>query len=182
MGECFQAYDHLFLSGRRNLLMLAANTSNTNTTIFHWRHIGSGETLGDQWDVYFLLSAYCLSEIFPEECQLQFSVANMVAVISCSLIKVICMLALLLTHHTPTLVTLGDAIASFFDETHCARVGRATMSKEKGIADEWAKARNRGQSGFQPVSPHARLFYRQIWGYRWFRAASVRRWLFCNSL
>lgn len=58
------------------------------------------------------------------------------------------MLALLLTHHTPTLVTLGDAVASFFDDAHHERVGRATMSKEKGIADEWAKARKRGPSGF----------------------------------
>lgn len=134
----------------------------------------------DQWGLPVLQFDYCLSETISEKCRLQFSFTIMVVVIFCNLVKATCMLTILLTHKTATLVTLGDAVSSFIDDPDPTTVGRCTMAKEKVI--EWAKSQKPEKPVPQPAMPQARYNYSQTRGHYWFGAASVRRWLFCNIL
>jgi len=58
---------------------------------------------------------YCLAEPFPEDCKLEFSVALLIVVIVANAIKVIAMTALFFQVGKPSLITIGDAIASFLE-------------------------------------------------------------------
>lgn len=58
---------------------------------------------------------YCMSQAVEERCALHFSRAILLVVIGCNAIKFGCLLWTLLRCRDPTLVTLGDAIASFLE-------------------------------------------------------------------
>lgn len=58
---------------------------------------------------------YCLSQPVAEHCKLQFSVAIMIVVIICNMIKTVCMTTISWKQDPEPLVTLNDAIASFLD-------------------------------------------------------------------
>ncbi|PVH88350.1 hypothetical protein DL98DRAFT_648494 [Cadophora sp. DSE1049] len=58
---------------------------------------------------------YCLAEPFPEDCKLEFSVALLAVVIVANAIKVAAMIALFFQVGKPSLITIGDAIASFLE-------------------------------------------------------------------
>lgn len=110
---------------------------------------------------------YCLSQPVQERCKFQFSLPIMVVVISCNLIKAICMGFMAWKRDKAPLVTLGDAIASFLDqpdpttEGNCA-VGKSRFKKSK-VWDRYPS-----QWTAKPV--------------RWFRAASLSRWAICSVL
>ena len=110
---------------------------------------------------------YCLSKREEEHCKLQFSLAIMIVVIICNLIKTICMSSIAWKQDLEPLVTLGDAIASFLDRPDVTTDGSCIAGKTQFI-----KGRSWGLhlSRWDP-----KLL-------RWFRAASLRRWLFCNVL
>ena len=110
---------------------------------------------------------YCLSKPVVEHCKLQLSVTIMIVVISCNMIKTVCMTTVLWKQDSEPLVTLGDAIASFLDRPD-------VTTKQNCVA---------GRTRFED---------RKYWGlllsrwdprrFRWFRAASRRRWIVCNVL
>ena len=110
---------------------------------------------------------YCLSVPKEEHCKLQFSLAIMVVVIVCNLIKTVCMGTIAWKQDPEPLVTLGDAIASFLDrpdvttKRNCI-AGKARFEKSKS----WASLSRRWDSKSLLL----------------FRAASSRRWVFCNIL
>ena len=56
---------------------------------------------------------YCPSEPTEKHCTFQFNITIMSLVISCNLVKMLCMLTILLYHTSKPLATLGDAIKSF---------------------------------------------------------------------
>ena len=86
MKSCIQAYSNQFISGRRNLLAEAADTSITNITIEDCPGV---DLCPINWMKMRRQNDYCLSEIVPEKCQLQVSVTIMVVVIFCNLAKAI---------------------------------------------------------------------------------------------
>ena len=110
---------------------------------------------------------YCLSVPAEEHCKLQFSLAIMIVVIVCNLIKTFCMGTIAWKQDPEPLVTLGDAIASFMDrpdvttEGNCI-AGKARFEKSKS----WDSLPRRWDSK----------------SLRLFRAASSRRWYVCNIL
>ena len=110
---------------------------------------------------------FCLSKPEEEHCKLEFSLAIMSVVIICNTMKAICMGIIAWKHDNEPLVTLGDALASFLDRYdtttrgHCIR-GKVHFEKRRA----WDR---------HPSRWHQNTM-------RWFRAASLRRWLICNTL
>ncbi len=110
---------------------------------------------------------YCLTKPDEEHCRLQFSLAIMIIVITCNLLKTICMSIIAWKQDREPLVTLGDAVASFLDRPDMTTKGNCIVGK----------TRFKGSKSWD--------FFQSRWGrkrLRWFRAASSRRWLFCNIL
>jgi hypothetical protein len=111
--------------------------------------------------------AYCLSQTVPDICRLQFSLPIMVIVIFCNVVKLVCIL-LTLWKHRITLVTLGDAIASFLERPDPTTEGMCTMT----LAD--------AKSGWWLTKPSPRP-----WEYtrysRW-QAVGKARWISTNLL
>lgn len=143
---CLQAYSNQFISGRRNLLMVAAKTSSTDASIFVSQHFSHSD-LGTVFDLvpdwknkisttklvetnFESAIDYCLSERVHEKCQLQFSVIIMVVIISCSLVKAICMLSTLLRQKIPTLVTLETLCPHFLMTPILQHLGDVPCQKE----------------------------------------------------
>lgn len=121
----------------------------------------------EDWSVQGCSIQYCLSQRATENCKLQFSLAIMITVIMCNLIKVICLSVIVWTRDQKPLVTLGDAIASFLEKPDPNTAGCCIFGKLRfetnhhwhPLALGWAAESN-----------------------SWFRAASKRRWFFCNFL
>lgn len=110
---------------------------------------------------------YCLSQPVQEHCKLQFSLAIMIVLISCNLVKAICMGFIAWKRDAEPLVTLGDAIKSFLNQPDPTTEGNCVV----------------GKSRFETSKVWGRL--PSTWAAeptRWFRAASIRRWLVCNIL
>jgi hypothetical protein len=110
---------------------------------------------------------HCLSEVVPDECRLQFSIPIMCIVILCNLTKLICILLTLLRKEV-TLLTLGDAIASFLEYPDPTTRGMCTVSM-KDI-----------KSGYWPDDPQPRQWFPR-WYFRW-HAVGLSRWISSNVL
>ena len=110
---------------------------------------------------------YCLSRPIEEHCKLQFSLAIMIVVITCNLIKTICMSWMAWKRDPEPLVTIGDAIASFVNRPDVTTEGNCIAGKARF---EGNKCWDLPYSKWRPKRPHL------------FRAASLRRWVFCNIL
>lgn len=108
---------------------------------------------------------YCLGYPVEERCKLQFSLAIVIVVIVCNLMKTICMGIIVWKRDPEPLVTLGDAIASFLDRPDVTTEGNCIVRK---TPFETRRYWNLLASRWDP-----RL---------WFQAASSRRWLVCNIL
>ena len=74
---------------------------------------------------------YCLSDPVDEHCKLQFSLAIMIAVIICNLVKTICISVIAWKPDWEPLVTLGDAIASFLDRPDVTTKGNCIVGKAR---------------------------------------------------
>ena len=110
---------------------------------------------------------HCLSERVNECCKLQFSLVITIFVIMCNLIKTICIGTIAWKQDPEPLVTLGDAISSFLDRPDVTTEGNCIT----------------GRTRFETIKPWESIS--SIWEpkrLRWFRAASLRRWLVCNIL
>ncbi|KAI9770843.1 MAG: hypothetical protein M1839_003038 [Geoglossum umbratile] len=111
---------------------------------------------------------YCLSQKVDEKCKLQFSLYIMIVVIFCNLVKSVAMFLTVWKKQAQPLVTLGDAVSSFLDNPDAATKGMCLLSKSDILGGAWKR---RG----------ALKQYRPVRNF-WFRAASLKRWLICNSL
>lgn len=110
---------------------------------------------------------YCLSKSVEEHCKLQFSLAIMIVVIICNLIKTVCMSIIAWKQDPEPLVTLGDAIASFLDRPDVTTEGNCMVGKPRF---ENSRSWDLLLCRWDPKRLH------------WWRAASKRRWLACNVL
>lgn len=110
---------------------------------------------------------HCLSQRVEEHCKLQFSLAIMIGVIICNLIKTICMSTIAWRQDPEPLVTLGDAITSFLERPDVTTEGNCIEEKTRFEDDRsWGLL----------------LSNRDLKRLHWFQAASKRRWLLCNTL
>ena len=118
----------------------------------------------DDWAIGGYPISYCLSEKFPEQCELQFSVPILAIVIVCNIIKVVAMFLCSRLSKDEPLITVGDATASFLDIPDSTTAGLCMLS---------GKGFRRGKIANQGISPR---FWRSK-GHSWFSAASKVRWL-----
>ena len=110
---------------------------------------------------------YCLAQKVEEHCKLQFSLAIMLIVILCNLVKTICIGMIAWKRDWRPLVTLGDALASFLDRPDLTTEGNCLVERARFESQEvWSRAPSRWEK--RPS--------------RWHRTASRRRWLLCNIL
>lgn len=109
---------------------------------------------------------HCLVQEMDEKCMLQLSLPIMLVVIMCNLIKLICMVYTLTGERSQPLLTVGDAIASFLNEPD-------PTTKHICLADRFF---------FQKKGWQAKMLTWKPERHRWYRAASIMRWLVCNSL
>lgn len=111
---------------------------------------------------------YCMSQNVEEKCTLHFSRGILLVVIACNAIKLGCLLWTLWRYKQPTLVTLGDAIASFLEEPD-PTTRNYCMASSKLVRE--------GMFERPPVA--------QPWDHRWrfwFAASSRERWAMCYIL
>lgn len=110
---------------------------------------------------------YCLCVPTEEHCKLQFSLVIMIVVIVCNLIKTVCMGTIAWKQDLEPLVTLGDAVASFLDRPDVTTEGNCLAGKGR-----FEKSKSWDLLSCRWDSKRLLLF----------RAASSRRWIFCNIL
>ncbi len=120
------------------------------------------------WEVDGCPIDYCLSEEMDERCELQFSLPIMIIVVTCNLVKTSCMILVVFGYggELQPLVTVGDAIASFLNEPDPATKSMCLAEKSFFQKEGWQAQRMR----WWPKR------------HRWFRAASLSRWMVCNVL
>jgi len=142
-----------------------------------------------QWDVQ-----YCFSQQVAEHCKLQFSSAIMIFVILCNFVKLVCMAWIARKRDSEPLITVGDAIASFLDDPDQMTQNACLAGK-----DDFQKTECSGRQPVEIQVPSV-IQYEMVpppesehpwdvdpigWAPKrrfWFSAASVERWLICNSL
>ena len=110
---------------------------------------------------------YCLSVPAEEHCKLQFSLAIIMIVIVCNLIKTVCMSTIAWNQDPEPLVTLGDALSSFMDRPDIITKGNCIAGKA------WFEKSKSWDSLSRRWDSKSLLL---------FRAASSKRWILCNIL
>ncbi|ORY11501.1 hypothetical protein BCR34DRAFT_513729 [Clohesyomyces aquaticus] len=112
--------------------------------------------------------AYCLSEIVPQRCQIQFSLNILIVVIVANVLKVSLLSITLWYLNQETLVTVGDTIRSFLERPDPTTIDCCLMSRHT-VDTLWTAntiPETRANQRWQPRSREP-----------WFGACSVRRWV-----
>ncbi|KAH0563315.1 hypothetical protein GP486_002121, partial [Trichoglossum hirsutum] len=112
---------------------------------------------------------YCLSELVPERCKLQFSLHIMVVVILCNAVKVVCLAMTGRRMKARKLATLGDAVESFLVRPDAVTEGMCLVDMKEVVSGRWMGAEPMGQRLWQPKKEF------------WFRV-SQKSWAACNFL
>lgn len=145
--DCIQAYSNVFMTGRRNVVLISSMKNNTDSILdIGLSELDSGgmdnnwwicsrvqdggnikcqpddfKAKADNWTVWGYPIDHCLSEQIEDVCQVEFSMDIMIVVIVFNVIKVIAMTWVLLRYNAEEiLTTVGDSVASFMireDET-----------------------------------------------------------------
>lgn len=121
----------------------------------------------EMWTVDGYRIQYCLAQPVQEECRLQFSLTIMAIVISCNLVKTICFYIIIWKGDPRPLIILGDAIASFLDESD--------QMLNKDVTETNGKTENNIAWDLFRSGCMCEPQY-------WFRAASKRRWIMYHAL
>jgi hypothetical protein len=85
------------------------------------------------WRIEDMEIAYCLSEILPERCRVQFSLPLAIIVVFINAVKAICMVTMLLRldekMKDPPIMNLGDTITSYLEhsDTYTKNMGLTTL-------------------------------------------------------
>lgn len=117
-------------------------------------------TAAAQWQVNNYHIEYCLTEKTPQHCKLQHSLPLAIIIIGCNFIKAAIMLFVALRMTDVPLLTTGDAIASFLQNSDDSSRGKCLLSKEEVVS-----------GGHKQLAFSARR--------RWWAAAVfLRRWSF----
>lgn len=127
-------------------------------------------TTVDTWNVDGRLISYCMVEEVEEKCKLSFSVGIMIVVIVANATKSAIMIFTFLRLKGPTLVTIGDAVASFLEIPDPTTAGLCLSTRKSIKKESLGQARNSNSTQWFPKR------------HLWYHAASKTRWLSCNIL
>lgn len=81
------------------------------------------------WNLFGAPVSYCLAQKTEEHCEVKMSLYLMLAVASCNLAKLICLILSFLAFQEEMLVTIGDAVASFLGRPDTSTRGDCLRSK-----------------------------------------------------
>lgn len=126
------------------------------------------------WKVNGYEIEYCLSQLVRPHCKLQFSLTILGVVIAMNFCKFVSMFWTVFWQKSPTLVTVGDALASFLDSPDTLTQGRCLTSNDdigKGPL-QWLLEGSRLPNTRPPAVAYQTPIRR-----RWFAAGSARRWI-----
>lgn len=190
--DCILIYGNAFANSKYKDVLAVSRLNNATNSLLHFIHTGRPD-LRQQMSLWFcedhadykgycnvaeaanhaqdLTVAgypidYCLVQEVDEKCMLQFSLPIILIVIICNLIKTACMVWVVLEGGPRPLVTVGDAVASFLNEPDFVTKNICLANKRFFRKKDWQK----------------KLLTWQFKRHRWFRAASMTRWLVCNIL
>ncbi|KAI9813664.1 MAG: hypothetical protein M1827_003735 [Pycnora praestabilis] len=116
------------------------------------------------WTVSGYPIEYCLSQVVPERCKLQFSITMMIVVIIFNALKVACMFYGFWGHKEKPLVTIGDAIDSFLEDPDPVTQGLCLMTKHDAIKGTWISP-DRAPKPWQPATQY---WHSAVGRWRWF--------------
>ncbi|KAI9803253.1 MAG: hypothetical protein M1825_002044 [Sarcosagium campestre] len=188
-AECINAYSTKLPTTRSDVLVVSTKAQPSNGSLIDFFSFNPEQTdpaswlcnddpsgncpaskalSADPWVVKNTEVAYCLSLSLEEQCELQFSLAILLVVVACNLIKAIGTLMTVWKMNHPTLVTLGDAISSFLQFPDETTREMCLASKEAVQVGTWKF----------PPQPRKWTARRQFW----FAAASPFRWVTSNIL
>ena len=189
-NECIQTYSASIVSSRGNVLLVSQDQDSGNSLLLIarsqpsnflngidsslWITVGlPGQIINATNAKYWAYNdgtypiSYCLSTKFEDRCELQFSVAIMIIVITCNFTKLVCMIWMAWKSNSRPLVTLGDAIASFLNQPDPTTNGMCLDEKVDFFESRnWRSLPSR----YKPKR------------YLWFNAASLKRWYISNML
>ena len=121
---------------------------------------------------------HCLSEKVEETCSLQFSEIIIIVVIICNLAKFVVMSLTAFKFVWHPIITIGDGIASFLANPDERTKGMCLLTARKAnLIESRVNSADPFPADFSPIA----LPWKPE-NLRWFRAASYRRWFFCNAL
>lgn len=127
---------------------------------------------GTDWRVQSQNILYCLSEVTPERCKLQYSLPLAIVVMCFNLIKAIVICFVALTSTETPILTSGDAIASFLRTPDETTKGKCLLSgRYFGTRDQVSRRYFESQDDRQLKYSRKRK--------RWGLAVSGRRWFAC---
>lgn len=225
--NCLKAYRKEILPDRLDVLAVSSATNINSSLLSYWPDnvlplvdMGPGrspyawtctQTATDgctyptqDWTINDCPIEYCLSGYIEPICKVQLSSVIMIIVILCNFAKVLCMSLTIWKPSSIPLLTLGDAIASFLDQTDpntadnclaskyyfrgvknaCLGTSLSGISKSFGPAQDSIAANyglldknQHSQAGWDGV---VRIF--KPGSYRWYHSTSLKRWLLCISL
>ncbi|PWY70808.1 hypothetical protein BO94DRAFT_502156 [Aspergillus sclerotioniger CBS 115572] len=124
---------------------------------------------------------YCLSQEAPEHCELQYSPTICLVVITCNVIKFLCMLLTARNDRKDIFLTVGDAMASFLTQPDptTEQMGLLSRANLSAGPQPWQSRREQywrvsltGKGALQSQA-WARLPPRQ----RWYRAVRLGQWI-----
>lgn len=140
--ECQEAYGTKFVSGR-SLLLAISSAIDHKTPVLEIVKIEaflSGEgsstedrTFGRGAKEFGIgnSTAYCLSKLEDETCQLEFSIIIMAIVIICNFVKALCMILTVRSCFATPLLNLGDAIESFLKKPDSFTANNCLSNKRR---------------------------------------------------
>lgn len=143
--------------------------------------IAKAQRNADQWTIRSMRVDHCLTRISPSHCKLQFSQAILITVLLMNAAKFAVMAWTYYFQKDMTLVTLGDAVASFLIIADDLTVSRCLMSK-RDVAHGPLRWRLKAVSGEdtntakRPNTHPLPQTYSGNASRRWFLAASAKRW------
>jgi len=161
-------------------LMPPAESSFTDWVCMDTCNMAHNRQNATNWEIGDNKIDYCLSELMPEHCRLQFSIYILVTVIIMNACKSLAMLLALYQGNEVRLVTIGDALASFLNHPDDLTQGRCMMAKvDVGEGPLRWSARRLPQ---RPLTQPLPVTYHRPVRRRWFAAASTTRWLLTLGL
>lgn len=153
---CLRAYRKDFITDRGDLIVISSASSNTSL-LRYWSaaylagtytggplpyawtcmsHAPGSVNIGhecdvrpEDWKIDGLPVEYCLSKPAEESCELHFSLAIVIAVLACNLVRLLYMGLVAWMRSSTPLLNLGDAIASFLNKRDPTTANNCLVSR-----------------------------------------------------
>lgn len=191
-SQCISTYGTNFVSGRSNVVAITNERGNSSVeTVFFsmqnsedlewlcaqdystdWTNCQPQKLKGAQdWRINGRKIEYCLSQLQPQHCSVQFSAYILIAVICMNALKSMVMFVTVYGQRESTIVTVGDAIASYLHKPNDYTQRRCLI--DRGDIVIW---------GTHGASKPLLRVYQDDKSSRWFSAVSKARWATCLLL